>query len=236
MDSYTNPDFERSALVIIDTQNDFTLDQAPARVDGTLEIIPNLVRLLALYRERSLPVIHVVRLYFEDGSNADLCRRKLIEDGKRIAIPGSIGAELVEELMPDKKVRLEADRLIAGEFQQIASREYVMYKSRWGAFYQTEFERFLNEIQVNTLVIAGCNFPNCPRTSIYEASERNFRIVLVRDAVSQIHHKDVKEMRAIAASVTTTAKICSLFNIKSRAEKKIQIQKYENTTIGISGS
>jgi nicotinamidase-related amidase len=223
MDSYTTPDFERSALVIIDTQNDFTLDQAPARIEGTLEIIPNLVRLLALYRGRSLPVIHVVRLYFEDGSNVDLCRRKQIEDGKRIAIPGSIGAELVEELKPDNRVRLEADRLIAGEFQQIASREYVMYKSRWGAFYQTEFERFLNEIQVNTLVFAGCNFPNCPRTSIYQASERNFRIVLVRDAVSQLHRKDVEEMQAIAVSVTTTSKIYSIFNGKSRADEKNKV-------------
>jgi nicotinamidase-related amidase len=118
---------------------------------------------------------------------------------------------------------LEADRLIAGEFQQIASREYVMYKSRWGAFYHTEFERFLNEIQVNTLVFAGCNFPNCPRTSIYQASERNFRIVLVRDAVSQLHRKDVEEMQAIAVSVTTTSKIYSLFNGKSRADEKNKV-------------
>ena len=33
-------------------------------------------------------------------------------------------------------------------------------------------------------MFCGCNFPNCPRTSIYEASERDFRVVLARDAIS----------------------------------------------------
>ena len=228
MESYTTPDFERSALVIIDTQNDFTLLEASSRIDGTLEIIPNLVRLLALYRERSLPVIHVVRFYFEDGSNADLCRKKQIEAGKRIVVPRSSGAELVDDLKPEKTVRLDAERLMAGEFQQIADREYVMYKPRWGAFYQTGFEGFLQDMSVDTLVFAGCNFPNCPRASIYEASERNFRLVLVRDAMSQLRRKDVKEMEAIAVSVTTTLKIDALFRRNSRAAAK---QEIKNTDI-----
>src|SRR3989442_358297 len=33
---------------------------------------------------------------------------------------------------------------------------------------------------ISTLVCCGCNFPNCPRTSLYEASERDFRLVFCR--------------------------------------------------------
>jgi nicotinamidase-related amidase len=47
----------------------------------------------------------------------------------------------------------------------------------------------------------GCNFPNCPRTSIYEASERDYKIVLVEDAVSGLNPKDKDEMIAIGVQV-----------------------------------
>src|SRR5690349_14367644 len=55
---------------------------------------------------------------------------------------------------------------------------------RWGAFFGTSLTEQLVENRVDTVVVTGCNFPNCPRTSIYEASERDFRILLVEDAMS----------------------------------------------------
>jgi nicotinamidase-related amidase len=50
----------------------------------------------------------------------------------------------------------------------------------------------------------GCNFPNCPRTSIYEASERDFRIVLVEDAVSGLYERGTEEMRNIGVRLMST--------------------------------
>jgi nicotinamidase-related amidase len=76
-----------------------------------------------------------------------------------------------------------------------------MYKPRWGAFYDTKLDQHLRESGSNTLVFAGCNFPNCPRTSIYEASERDYRIILVSDAVSGMYERGIEECRAIGVSV-----------------------------------
>jgi nicotinamidase-related amidase len=76
-----------------------------------------------------------------------------------------------------------------------------MYKPRWGAFYRTKLERHLRDSGSDTVVFAGCNFPNCPRTSIYEASERDFRTVLVSDAVSGLDGRGIKECRAIGVEV-----------------------------------
>jgi nicotinamidase-related amidase len=76
-----------------------------------------------------------------------------------------------------------------------------MYKPRWGAFYDTDLEQHLRESGSNTLVFAGCNFPNCPRTSIYEASERDFRIVLVSDAISGLYDRGIAECRSIGVHV-----------------------------------
>ena len=72
-----------------------------------------------------------------------------------------------------------------------------MYKPRWGAFYATPLEEHLRALGVDTLVFCGTNFPNCSRTSIYEASERDFRIVVAADAVSGIYDRGRAELEAI---------------------------------------
>jgi nicotinamidase-related amidase len=50
---------------------------------------------------------------------------------------------------------------------------------------------------VNTLVFIGCNFPNCPRSTIYDASSRDFRIVAVQDAISGLYDKGLEELHGI---------------------------------------
>ena len=39
MGKYTDPDWEHSALVTIDTQNDFTLPGAPSEIAGTAKAV-----------------------------------------------------------------------------------------------------------------------------------------------------------------------------------------------------
>lgn len=60
------------------------------------------------------------------------------------------------------------------------------------------------ELQVNCLVICGCNFPNCLRTTVYEASERDLRVVLVADATSGVYERGLREMRNIGVTVRDT--------------------------------
>jgi nicotinamidase-related amidase len=204
MNDYLSPDKERVALVIIDTQQDFTLPGSPALIPGTLVALPRMAQLARRFRQKGLPIIHVVRLYLEDGSNVDLCRRGAIEQGTKMAAPGTEGAEIMEELKPFPQVRLDASLLLSGKLQAIGPREWFMYKPRWGAFYQTPLEQHLRDLGVNTLALCGCNFPNCPRTTIYEASERDFKIVLVTDATSGLYEKGREEMHNIGLTLMDT--------------------------------
>jgi nicotinamidase-related amidase len=97
--------------------------------------------------------------------------------------------------------------LLSGDLQQLGDFEWAMYKSRWGAFYRTRLEDHLRSLAVTTLAFAGCNFPNCPRTSIYEASERDFRVVLVEDAVSGVYDRGKGEMSNIGVSLMSAADV-----------------------------
>ena len=194
------------ALITVDTQRD-TLDGEPLETPGTSAILPRLQRLLHAFRTVRMHVVHMVRLYKEDGSNVDLCRRSMVESGAAILRPDSSGAELAAELLPEPSTRLDAELLLSGGTQQIASREVIVYKPRWGAFYGTPLEAHLRELGVSSLAFTGCNFPNCPRTSIYEASERDFRIVLVEDAVSGLYERGKEEMENIGIRVMSEAEL-----------------------------
>ncbi|MEH6541850.1 cysteine hydrolase family protein [Halopseudomonas sp.] len=204
MNGYTTPDLNHSALISIDVQNDFVLDDAPARIPGTLEAVPAMRKVIQSFRDSDLPVIHVIRLYMSDGSNVDLCRRAAVERGARIAIPESDGAELVASLKPNSDTRLNAQLLLSGGIQEVGDNEFVLFKPRWGAFYQTGLENFLQGRGINTLVFLGCNYPNCPRTSIYQASERDFKIMLVTDAISQLYPKGEEEMKNIGVTLCSS--------------------------------
>lgn len=199
----TTPAPEVSALIVIDVQNDFTLSGAPAEVPGTAEVVPNIARLLHAFRAAKRPIVHMVRLYKPDGSNVDLCRRERIAAGERIVSPGTPGSQIVSELAPVGTV-LDAPTLLNGHPQRIGEDEWVFYKPRWGAFYQTPLQAMLKDWRVNTLVFCGCNFPNCPRTSIYEASERDYRVMLVDDAMSGVYEQGRKELETIGVVISST--------------------------------
>ena len=203
---YTRPDFRSMALITIDVQNDF-LDGQPCEIPGTCDALPQMRELVEAFRRARLPVIHMVRLYKSDGSNADLCRRSAVEQGASIVRPGTSGAQLATPLLPAPGMQLDPELLLSGAAQLLAQKEWAIYKSRWGAFYATTLEQHLRNLGVTTLAFAGCNFPNCPRTSIYEASERDFCIVLAEDAISGLYDRGRDEMKNIGVLLMTSKQL-----------------------------
>lgn len=202
---YTTPEVAQSALLTIDMQKDFVEHDGASPIEGTTKCVPAITRVLAAYRKRKLPIVHVVRLYEPSGSNADLCRRDLIESGKQLVTPGSPGAELVSNFTLGLDVKLDPASLLAGQMQPIHDREWLMFKPRWDAFYNTQLESHLRSLKVTTVVIVGCNFPNCPRTTAYGASMRDFRVVLLRNAVSGVYEQGLQELNNIGIETPTVA-------------------------------
>ncbi|MEG6549745.1 isochorismatase family cysteine hydrolase [Desulfocurvibacter africanus] len=199
LDKYTQPDFTRSALLTIDLQNDFAGPKACLTMSGCQPVLNQVNLLVSAFRKRGLPMVHVVRIYLPDGSNVDLCRRKALEEGARIVLPRTTGAELVREIRPS--TGLDFNGLQEGKLQQFSSNEFAVYKPRWGAFYKTALEDFLRDRGVNTLIITGAFFQRCVLATIFEASERDFRIVAVRDGIVGMYEQGAAELEDIGVTV-----------------------------------
>ena len=68
---HTVPRYRESALFTIDMQHDL-LDGQRFEIAGTSAVVPTISRVAQFFRKMGRPIIHVVRLYRPDGSNAEL--------------------------------------------------------------------------------------------------------------------------------------------------------------------
>lgn len=223
LDSYLQPDPQRTALLTIDVQNDFVLLGAVAEIVGSAAVVPQIGQLVGAFRVAGRPIVHVVRLYRPDGSNADVCRRRAIEQGRRVVIPGSDGAELAAGVT-STATRLEADKLLAGHLQLLGPGEWAIYKPRWSAFYATALDEAFAGWGVNSVVVCGCNFPNCPRATVYDASQRDLRVVLVRDATSGLYDRGESELKGIGVQVVETDEVVTWIAEAARSASRAGAQ------------
>jgi nicotinamidase-related amidase len=99
-DSQTAPSLDASALITIDTQRD-VLDDGAFPIAGTSAVLPAMRRLIEGFRAVRRPIVHIVRLYEPDGSNAEPCRRELLAAGAQILIRGTPGCQIATELEND---------------------------------------------------------------------------------------------------------------------------------------
>ncbi len=203
MDHWTKPDYDNAALVTIDVQRD-TLDGQPFEITGTSQALPQIARLCETFREQNRPIIHILRLYLPDGSNAELCRRTALANGEAMFLTGSNGRLIAPELLPDNCPTPDDELLLDNKPQAIGPAEWYVYKSRWGAFYKSCLEEHLHSLGVTTIILAGCNYPNCIRATVYEASERDFRVVAITDGISNFTEHGWNELRSIGINLTDT--------------------------------
>ena len=197
MPEYTLPRKDKAAVVTLAAQRDCMQPGSPVGRSGTGRVLAAMKRLVTGFRSRGAPILHTVRLYRPDGSNVDACRRRAVEEGLRVLMPGSIGAELVDEVRPDPKIRLDGTHLLNGGLQELGPREWALYRPRWGAFHGTCLEDQLSRLGIDTVVLCGCNFGTAVRATIFEATARDFRVVVVPDAVFGASEQDVAELGRI---------------------------------------
>ncbi|MEO1193063.1 MAG: isochorismatase family cysteine hydrolase [Pseudomonadota bacterium] len=197
IEDYTKPQRGRVALLTINAQMDFLDPESPLRTAGMQAALPAVQSLVEGFRSCSLPIVHCVRLYRPDGSNVDISRRQMVEEGLRILMPGTQGVELVSEVAPADAPRLAPDALFAGEFQPLAPQEWAMYRPRWGAFHDTGLGDHLSNLGVTTLFICGFNFTTSIRATLYEAGARDYRVVLASDALSNASEDALRELGRI---------------------------------------
>lgn len=176
------------ALLVVDMQEDFVRPDGPIRVAGAEATLPEAARLLAFARERGWPVFHVVREHRPDGADVERFRAERFARTGGWALPGSDGARIVPELAPREG-------------------EHVVVKPRFSAFFQTRLDLVLRRLGVRHVVICGTQYPNCIRTSAFDAVSLDYDVTVVTSATSaetdDVAAANVRDLRAVGVACVT---------------------------------
>jgi nicotinamidase-related amidase len=177
-------DRARTALVAIDMHRGH-LDPAVATLPLPAERCGPLVKraaaLFADLRLRDVPVVHVVTEYRDRAEIAANPFWKAVHDDPTRArrgildhnLRGSPGTEIIPELLDPR------DLVVRG-------------KKRYSAFRDTDLEFVLrSRLGADTVILAGVNTTTCVLCAAFEATNRDFRVVVAADAVDSMDGEDM---------------------------------------------
>jgi nicotinamidase-related amidase len=158
---------ESTALLVIDLQKEFFVEQMGECVEEMRAILPRVARLIGLARTIECRVIHTRESYQADLSDVSAYRRSLAYVGRpgplgRFCILGEPGHEIVEEARP-----------LPGET--------VLDKASFGAFHNTDLDDRLRRAGITHLVLCGVTTQCCVHSTLREAVDRGYWCLTVAD-------------------------------------------------------
>ncbi|HLH85331.1 MAG TPA: isochorismatase family protein [Thermoplasmataceae archaeon] len=163
----------RPALIVVDMTNAFVEDRFPTGFGKTgIPCAQNILKLLKVFRERSLPIIFTrdvdagddQYIYFRGAWNN---KSKYLPQDRRIE-----GNEIYPILAPQKG-------------------EIIIEKSKPSAFFGTSLASILNYIHATSLIVTGMVTSGCVRATVVDAFSYNFNTIIPEECVadrSQISH------------------------------------------------
>jgi nicotinamidase-related amidase len=165
VDPRVRVDPARSALIVVDMQNDFVKEGGVLRVPGAAATIPQIVHLLELARDSGMRVV-----FSQDTHDPGDPEWKIWGEHAR---RGRWGWQIVDELTP-------------------RDGELVVQKVRYDAFYGTSLDHFLRLWKIDTLVICGTVANICVHYTAASAALRWYQVIIPRDAVSALVDFDLE--------------------------------------------
>ena len=185
---------QSTAVVAIDMHRGH-LDPAVATLPLPAERCgPVIARAAQLFRELraiAVPIVHVVTEYRDSGEIAanpfwnaiDADPNKVRKGILRHNLAGSPGTQVIPALWA------EGDRRVSG-------------KKRYNCFLATDLEFVLRGRGADTLILAGINTTTCVLNTAFEATNRDFRVIVAADAVDSM---DGEEMHRFALRLVGAA-------------------------------
>jgi len=170
------------ALIVIDVQNGFaskggSYDLLGMDTSQYESIVPKIRELITKCRNAAIPVFYTQAV--RESSGIDLLTRthKILPKAreerimrKPICVRGTWDAEIVDQIKP-----------ISGD--------HIVIKRRDSAFHDTEIGVWLRSLGIDTLIFCGIDTSICVETSLRDAFNIGYDIVLISDATSSSNHK-----------------------------------------------
>lgn len=173
---------KHSALIIIDMQNEFCLNEDGRVKECYDAIIPNINKQAQLFREQSIPIIWLNwSIDFEkDLSLMSSSQRKLFNN---FTYPASMMWK--ESLNSNKRV-LEAGSWSSSILKdlEVAPQDIHIHKQRISGFWFTDLDKELKRQNIEKLFFAGINTDQCVLSTIMDAHCLGYDCELIKSCTA----------------------------------------------------
>jgi ureidoacrylate peracid hydrolase len=170
------------ALLVIDVQNGFvskggSYDLLGMETSNYSEVIPKIRDLINLCKNVRIPIFYTQAV--RESSGIDLLTRshKILPKSreerikkKPICVRETWDAEIVDEIKPSEG-------------------DHVVIKRRDSAFHDTEIGVWLRSLKIDTLIFCGIDTSICVETSLRDAFNIGYDVVLISDATASNNKK-----------------------------------------------
>lgn len=171
------------ALIVIDVQNGFvskagSYDLLGMNIVPYQDVIPRIQQLIKTCRLGKIPIFYTQAIREPSGIDLLTQTHKILPRSreerikkKTICVRGTWDAKIVDDIKPDDK------------------NDHIIIKRRDSAFHNTEIEVWLRSIGVDTLVFCGIDTSICVETSLRDAFNIGYDVILVSDATASSNKK-----------------------------------------------
>lgn len=153
------------------------------------KLVANINELTRFGRDHHIPIIWVRQEFKENLSDAFLADRKA---GRKITIENTPGSKLLPELAID-------------------ATDHTIIKKRYSAFFNTNLDQLLAQLNADLLIFAGINTHACIRVSVIDAYQRDYEVILAADCIDSYdeehHNISVNYLTKTIASAKTNKEI-----------------------------
>ena len=185
---------KRSALLVIDVQKIYSLEDSELKVQGVEEVISNINKIIAFYQNKDLPIIYVRHIHAPDGSDAG---RMFDFTGQQEELGFVRGAE--ETRYIESLLKIEN------------AREVI--KTRYSAFVGTDLAKLLTDMGIDRVAIVGFMTNFCCESTARDAHDRDYYVDFILDATGTPDLEDLsQEGIKLAVSETLSSGFAKVSN------------------------
>ena len=170
------------ALVVVDMCRGFIDPSSPLGFECE-EVIKANIKLVQKFRAQKLPVIFTTTIY-RDISEASVFRSKI--PALNILEPESDAVSFIDELAPSLD-------------------EMIIEKKFASAFFDTDLAAYLQNLNIDSVIISGVTTSGCVRATALDAMQNNFLTTVAEDCVGDrdqdAHHANLFDLKAKYADV-----------------------------------
>jgi nicotinamidase/pyrazinamidase len=178
----------KSALLVVDVQNDFADPAGSLAVRGGEALLPRINEEIARATELGSPVV-----YTQDW-HPDVTPHFAKDGG--IWPVHCVGGTWGAELHPD--LRVLGERVRKGQYGEDGYSAFTMRDPLSGETRPTELEELLRSNRIERVVIAGIATDYCVRDSVLDARRLGFEATVLTDAIAAVDLQPGDGERAVA--------------------------------------